>query len=73
MTWSALISAALVGSTAVRLWTMRRRLPNAHRGWVRTDFGPHGIRPETNQEYLTRLTQWAADRKERRMRGRRGG
>ena len=69
MTWSDVISA-LVRRTAVavRLQTIRRRLPHAHRGWVRTDSGPHGIRPETNQEYLARLTQWATDRAERRAR-----
>lgn len=44
----------------LRKW--KRRLPNVHRAWVTSDGRGHGIRPETDFEYLARLKQWARDR-----------
>ena len=46
----------------LRLQSIRRRLPNVHRGWVRTGRGIYGIRPETDVEYLDRLVQRARTR-----------
>jgi hypothetical protein len=46
----------------LQLRAMQRRLPNVHRGWVHTERGVHGIRPETDVEYLTRLRDWARER-----------
>lgn len=49
----------------LRLRAMRRRLPNVHRGWVRTGRGVYGIRPETDVEYLERLVRRGADQRRR--------
>lgn len=41
---------------------LRRQLPNAHRAWVPAQSSVHGIRPETDHEYLARLRRCAEER-----------
>jgi len=51
-----------------QLHIVKRRMPNVHRGWIRSDHDIEGIRPETDREYLVRLRQLARERAAMRRR-----